>query len=61
MNDKLKEAIKMLKLYSDQFVAFSNKSDYKTGKMYADIMCFCISKQSEEFIQGIMDRMSDGL
>jgi hypothetical protein len=64
MNDLIKQmrenAEKAIKFYSDNFIK-TGENDYDIGKKYADIICSIIKNESEDFVQGVMDRFVDPL
>jgi len=58
---KLKYISNKIKDLFEVYIYINIKEDYKQGKDVANIFCEAIANESEDFIQGVMDRFSENL
>ena len=58
---KLKYISNQIKDLFEVYIYINIKEDYKKGKDVTNIFCEAIANESEDFIQGVMDRFSENL
>lgn len=58
---KLKYISNQIKDLFEVYIYINIKEDYKKGKDVTNIFCEVIENESEDFIQGVMDRFSENL